>query len=312
MKMNIVYENTTNDNITFCLVQENNVKFVTYVKKNGNEFIDVDGNVNRHKYIKENYRDGKIQLDNLVHSFNEAYVEDNITKTFKSKILSEEDFVLKVDAPIPETNNDLDLGSGGDGLGDDGFGDSGGEGDTDLSMDDSGLDTDSSEEVDTGDNDADPKKSIQKWTGKLAQKLRDYTETDRGEMDNYVFKSLLAALDWKNIKQDTVDSFVSTIEDKFEENANSDDIGQDNAESELLDDGGGDDLDMNLDLDSESDDLGLEEALSTEEIDKMLSENDMCPRTFKLIEKCGCKKCSRKDKKFGSKGDILEFEFVDD
>ena len=283
-----LYSNTTSDGIKMGVVQEANAKFVIYTDNNGTPTL-LEGIANKHKYTYPTLKKAKSKIDGIILSFNEAFSEELIEDNFIKEtgidinsyevIVEEDEFVLKVDAP-QATNfaDDLEVDSFSEP--DSSFVD-----DSELDLDTSTPDTEETPEVEKGENDADDKKSIQKWTGKLTQKLREYTETDREEVDNLVFKTVVSALDWKNITQDKLDEFISSMESKFEENSQVEDVG-DSQEADLFAD------DPELDLDTDlSDDLNLESFSSMKSI---FEKYDTCEDTGKLMKDCDCEKCKDK------------------
>ena len=94
-------------------------------------------------------------------------------------------------------------------------------------LDDEGLDDElDDEELD----DEDSIKSIQKLTGKLGQKLRD-TEDISSDMEKWVAKSVLSALDLDNMDTDDKKDIIKTIKKKSEEEDTEEDF--DSAEEEF-------------------------------------------------------------------------------
>lgn len=293
------------------LIQEIDMSSKQEVKTASNSKVLIEGKSKKSKYTYGNFNKAKLQLDLIIHNMNESVESINKIELFNNvtgsekqynedltyNVFEDEKFVLKVDTP--ESNDDSlstdsfdeDLGGGfvddfevsGDDT-DDSFEDMIGD-ESDSFEDD--IDTDESQPTEKGENDADDKKSIQKWTGKLAQKLRDYTNTDRDEMDNYVFKSIAAAIDWANITQDELDDYISALEEKFEENSQEGDIGETT-----------DDLETDISLDDDSfeddpfnDELGdddILESITLSDLDTIFEKNGYCNKHNKLLSECGC------------------------
>lgn len=69
----------------------------------------------------------------------------------------------------------------------------------------------------------DPVKGIQKTTGKLSEKIRDYGEKIEGDDVKYVLNSVLAAFGKNLFKMDSTD--LEDVVSKFEDNGNEDEMG---------------------------------------------------------------------------------------
>jgi hypothetical protein len=84
-------------------------------------------------------------------------------------------------------------------------------------------DMDLGDDMEDDDNEEVTLKSIQKLTGKLAQKLRAFQETEEGQQEmtskdsKYVINSILSALDLDSMEEDDKEEIVDKIEGNEEE-----------------------------------------------------------------------------------------------
>ena len=146
----------------------------------------------------------------------------------------------------------------------------------DMDMDDEDMDIDmdidmGDEDMDMGDEegfDAEEQiptiKSIQKLTGKLGQKMREYADDMDSDAIKYVLNSVIAAVDLEELDDEDRDDIISRLEPELEDDYGMDDELDVDADIEGdmdmevdVDMGGGSEDDM----DAAFDDMGLEESL---------------------------------------------------
>ena len=133
-------------------------------------------------------------------------------------------------------------------------------------------------------------KLIQKLTGKLAQKIRTYSEDS--EIDSkdakYILNSILSAIDVDSLDDDDVDDIIARLEGEDEED---DDVGTDTMDDEE---------DSSMDTE--------EEPMDTEEEPSMDSESDAKPMSGGRFEKSsmGMKKPPMKKSSAPTMGEIGE------
>ena len=141
--------------------------------------------------------------------------------------------------------------------------------DVDMDMGDEDMDMDM--DVDMGDEESfDTEeerptiKSIQKLTGKLGQKMREYEDEVDSDMIKYVLNSLISAVDLDLLDEDDRDDIISRLEPEEDEYGVEDDFEVD-ADIDMEDDVDGemDDVydDMGMGDDLEDPTMGLEESL---------------------------------------------------
>jgi len=111
--------------------------------------------------------------------------------------------------------------------------------DGDMDMEDGGLD---------GEEQTPTVKSIQKLTGKLGQKMREYQDDMDSDVIKYVLNSVIAAVDLEELDDEDRDDIISRLEPELD-----DDYG--------MDDGMDVDADIEDDMGTAFDDMGLEESL---------------------------------------------------
>ena len=243
--VNGVKSNRNNSNIITTLTDFRNDEYGVVLEGNKyhvKKIIDVGG-IKTHTFIKDLNSHTK---SNIFESRVEAEKKLNY---FIRTLNEEEKFVLNIedkgnnsgsntvgsDSVTSEPSRDsglgdLDLDSGGENGGDTG---------SDLDL---GDNTDGKED---SDDDIDPKKTVQKWTGKLAQKMREYQGDDGGDLSKYVINTIISALNWDNITPEDIDDIIGKVEEKLENKEKS---------KEELDISGGDSGEVELDLDLGSDD----------------------------------------------------------
>lgn len=175
--------------------------------------------------------------------------------------------------PTPdETDLDLDLNMGDEEVSDE-------EMDLDLDLDMEAPEGDEEmgdeEEVDVdveSDEEETSFKTIQKLTGKLAQKLRSFDQAMgiKSSDMKYVINSILSALDLENLDEEDKEEIL----EKFEEPEEDIDYGVDDEAKIDVEAGDEDfDLDLDLDMDEEEPETELSEDMEDKEMDHMFSES---------------------------------------
>ena len=130
--------------------------------------------------------------------------------------------------------------------------------DDDMDMEDGGLD---------GEEQTPTIKSIQKLTGKLGQKMREYQDDMDSDVIKYVLNSVIAAVDLEELDDEDRDDIISRLEPELDDDYGMDDGMDVDADIE-------DDMDMDMeddvmgmsgggeeDMGTAFDDMGLEESL---------------------------------------------------
>tara|TARA_R110000737_G_scaffold325249_1_gene338542 strand:- start:991 stop:1692 length:702 start_codon:yes stop_codon:yes gene_type:complete len=130
--------------------------------------------------------------------------------------------------------------------------------DDDMDMEDGGLD---------GEEQTPTIKSIQKLTGKLGQKMREYQDDMDSDVIKYVLNSVIAAVDLEELDDEDRDDIISRLEPELDDDYGMDDGMdvdvdiEDDMDMDMEDDvmgmsGGGEE-----DMGTAFDDMGLEESL---------------------------------------------------
>lgn len=102
--------------------------------------------------------------------------------------------------------------------------------DTEMPVDDTSADGEDNVE------DNDPIKSIQKLTGKLGQKLRDFDADLESEDIKFVLNSIISAVDVSKISEEDKDDILNNFDETEDDNFDSTDINTDDSELEEVDD----------------------------------------------------------------------------
>jgi len=239
---------------TYAIVRENRKYYIKVTDKTENltesDFDYIGGVKNKPKYSYNSFSEASRNMNYVFEEVNRAHGGDmvNILES-DNDLLGEKKYVLKQkSAPAPKPEPELDFGSdekgGGDefdfGSDEDGgfdFGDSeGGEEDLDFGGDDEDLDMDDED----FDDEDDPIKSIQQTTGELGQQLRD-TEDKSSDLQKWVAKSVLAALDLDDMEKADKKDLIKTIKKGNEDEEEDDDFGGGDM------DFGGEDMEENYD-----------------------------------------------------------------
>jgi hypothetical protein len=271
------------DNKVYGVIRENRKYYIKTSDNTENltesDFDYIGGVHNKPKYSYRSFEDATRHLNLMFEEINRTYgnKEVNILES-DVELLDEKKFVLKQpkkSAPAPELDfggNDFDFGgdTGGDEPSFD-FGDDSEGGEFDFADDSEGdeaeFDMDSEDDMDLGDEDledGDPIKDIQKTTGKLGQQLRD-TEDLSSDMEKWVAKSVLAALDLDSMDSSDKKDLIRTIKKKKEDSEDiidteDDDSGEDFEVEEEYDSHMSDDFEYDYDDMPMSDvDMGIED-----------------------------------------------------
>ena len=109
-------------------------------------------------------------------------------------------------------------------------------------------------------------KSIQKLTGKLGQKMREYEDEMDSDMIKYVLNSVISAVDLEELDDEDRDDIVSRLEPELE-----DEYGMDDEFDVDDDDMGDDDMGDDDDMDAAYDEMGMGDDL--EDPDMSLEES---------------------------------------
>jgi len=224
---------------TYAIVRENNKYHIKEAQtKNGlteSDFNYVGGVMNKMKKSFHSYSDATKHLNLMFEEINNHHDVDVINILESDQLLNEKKFVLKLDKkkkskPAPpaeepvadeggEEEEDFDFGTEeeGDTEGEEDF-DFGGEeeGDTEeTDVEEFGDEGDEDLELDDSDDEI---KDIQSTTGKLGQQLRD-VEDISSDMQKWVAKSVLSALDLDTMDSEDKKDIIKTIKKKKEEPA---------------------------------------------------------------------------------------------
>lgn len=208
------------DGKIYAIIRENRKYYIKTTNKTENliesDFDYIGGVANKPKHSYGSFSDATKAMNFMFEQINENIGGDNIN-ILKSdvELLDETKYVLKSkNKPKPEPQQNM--GPQGD-MGID-FGDMETVGDDDLDFGDVGgeeeLDFSDDEDLDM-DDEEDPIKGIQKTTGQLGQKLRDVEDLS-SDMQKWVAKSVLSALDLDNMDNNDKKDLIKTIKKKPE------------------------------------------------------------------------------------------------
>jgi len=222
---------------TYAIVRENNKYHIKEAQtKNGlteSDFNYVGGVMNKMKKSFHSYSDATKHLNLMFEEINNHHDVDVINILESDQLLNEKKFVLKLDKkkkskPAPPAEEPV-ADEGGEeeeefDFGGEEEGDTEGEEDFDFGAEEEGdtEETDVEEFGDEGDEDLelddsdDEIKDIQSTTGKLGQQLRD-VEDISSDMQKWVAKSVLSALDLDTMDSEDKKDIIKTIKKKEEE-----------------------------------------------------------------------------------------------
>jgi|ETNvirenome_6_85_1030632.scaffolds.fasta_scaffold02973_6 hypothetical protein len=252
----VVYNKRGADGNVYAIIKENS----NYIIKKGKSEGSLDylnGLNNSKKNTFSSYSKALKKLNLMFKPLNEEFNGGN-----ENPLIGEQKkFVLKTPEPAAgEEDMDLDMDMADEGGEEDmdldmDMPDEGGEEDMDLDMDVEGGGEEMDMEMDVEEKPfQDPTKTIQKLTGKLGQKLREYAEELDADMIKYVINSIVSAVDVTQLTSEDVEDIVEKLESEedieYSEEGEFDvELG---GEEELdLDMGGEEDLDLDLEMGDE-------------------------------------------------------------
>ena len=121
-------------------------------------------------------------------------------------------------------------------------------------------------------------KSIQKLTGKLGQKMREYEDEMDSDMIKYVLNSVISAVDLEELDDEDRDDIVSRLEPELEDEYGMEDEFDVDAEV---------DVDMEDDMDDAYDDMGMDDDLEdpTMDMDVTSLEESLKKKVNKTLKK---------------------------
>jgi hypothetical protein len=243
-------KNSVNGN-TYAIVRENKRYFIKQSEtKNGlteSDFDYVGGLANKMKKSFTSFSDATKHLNLMFEEINNHYDTKGVNLLESDDVLSEKKYVLKLNKPKKEKEPDFDFGSDDESGFDFGSEEGSEEGDEEEfdfdteEGDDEEFDFGSEEGSEEGDEEefdfdteegdegdtqefesegGDEIKNIQSTTGKLGQQLRDIEDLS-SDMQKWVVKSVLSALDLENMdssdKNDILDTINKTQQSSDEE-----------------------------------------------------------------------------------------------
>ena len=255
----VAYSKQSHDGNTYAIIQENS----NYIIKRGKDLDSLDylnGMQNSKQQTFSSYAKALKKLNLIFKPINEEFNGGN------SNPLIGEQKKYVLNTPEPETEEEeMDFTLDTEEEGDDMDLDLDSEEDLDLDMDTGGeeemdVDIDMDADMDADKKFEDPTKTIQKLTGKLGQKLREFEEDLDADMIKYVINSIISAVDTNQLTSEDVEDIVDKLESEedmeYSEDGEFDvDI---SGEEEL--DFGGEDMDFEDEgMDFEDEDMELEE-----------------------------------------------------
>ena len=225
----------------------------------------LNGMKNNKKYKFNSYSEALKKLNLMMKPLNEMYNSGN-----QFNLIGEQETEKKYVIAQPEDEEssfdeggEEDMGFDEEGEGDMGFDE---EGEEEISFDEEG--DEGEEEIsfdEEGEDDGDAKKSVQKLTGKLGQKLRDMSETEiDADIIKYVLNSIISAVPLDKLTDDDKDEIVEKFEDDEIDYTEEGEFDVEMSGEEDMDFEGSDDMDADVeDFDIEGDDFeeDLEESL---------------------------------------------------
>jgi len=240
----VVYDKKAADGNVYAIIKENS----DYIIKKGKDTNSLDylnGMKNSKKNTFSSYSRALRKLNLIFKPLNEKFNNGN-----ENPLIGEQKkFVLKTPEPAGGGEEDMDLDMDMEG------------GEEDLDLDMEGGDEEMDIDMEGGDEEMDvdvdveeksfddPDKVIQKLTGKLGQKLRDFSDDLDADMIKYVINSIISAVDVTQLTTEDVEDIVEKLESEedieYSEEGEFDvELG---GEEELdLDMGGEEDLDLDM------------------------------------------------------------------
>ena len=257
---------------TYAIVRENKKYFIKSTETKDSitesQFDYIGGISNKNKTSFSSFEKATRHLNLMFEEINNHYDVENVN-ILESNRLDEKKFVLKMkkkkSAPVeepaaeeptteePAVEDEFDA-EGGDEFDFDAEGDT--EGGDESVEEFGGEETDEDLELDDSEDNI---KDIQSTTGKLGQQLRD-TEDISSDMQKWVAKSVLSALDLDNMDSEDKKDIIRTVKKKSKEEEPEEDV--ESSEEEL-------DFDFEDDSVEESYDSYMDD--NVEDIDQMVS-----------------------------------------
>ena len=229
-----------------------------YVKSGLNESsLDyVNGLLNKSKNRYRSYSAALKRLNLMLKPINEQY-NNGFGDSLYEQSDEEEKFVLKT----PESEDDVEMGDEMDVDVDVDMGDMGDmEDDMDVDMEDD-MDVDMEDDMDVdmdidmgGDTEKTPSiKSIQKLTGKLGQKMREFEDDIDSDMIKYILNSIISAVDLEQLDDEDREDIVDRLDPSEDE-----DYGMEDEFDVDMDDDM-EDMDMDIeDMEDDTEDMEVE------------------------------------------------------
>ena len=249
----IAYSKKSHDGNTYAIIKENS----NYIIKRGKDLDSLDylnGMKNSKQQTFPSYAKALKKLNLMFKPLNEQFNGGN-----PNPLIGEQTkYVLNT--PEPEAEEEVDFDMEAEEGGEEEL-DLDSEEDLDLDMDLGGgeddLDVDMDVDVDVDKKFEDPTKTIQKLTGKLGQKLREFEDDLDAEMIKYVINSVISAVDTTQLTSEDVEDITEKLENEEDiEYSEEGEFDVDISGEEELD---LDSEDMDLDLDLDGEDMELEE-----------------------------------------------------
>ena len=201
----------------------------------------------------------------MLKPINESYNNGRGDSLYEQSTEDEEKFVLKSPAASAPAAPEASMGDEDMGM----------DVDMDVDMEMGGEDEDIDIDVDVEDEDDDmggeeswdgqeetpTSKSIQKLTGKLGQKMREFEDDMDSDMIKYVLNSIISAIDLDVLDEEDRDDIMSRLEPEEDEYGMEDDfeIGGDDFDDEEMDD---EDMEMDgEDMEMDDEDMGMGDSL---------------------------------------------------
>ena len=241
------------------IFQENNSTFIIKKQNTGGEYVLIEGEKNRDKYIYTTRKDAESRLYLMVNSINES--------------INEEKYVMKVDAPpspvVPSQDTSFDNTEDNFDINDT---------EDDLNFDDTDEFADDTLDDDNEDQEDDPKKLIQKWVGKATQKIRELGDDVDASFDKGIINSVISAIRWDKMSEEDIEDVITKIEDNTD--GEIDDISTDfeNDDDDNLDT-------SDLDAEEPVDDFALENhVLLNNLLDECLNEKCNCDTVDEIFD----------------------------
>jgi hypothetical protein len=249
----VAYSKQSHDGNTYAIIKENS----NYIIKKGKDLDTLDylnGMKNSKQQTFSSYSQALKKLNLMFKPINEQF-----NGGLSNPLIGEQTkYVLNT--PTPEADEEMDFSMDTEEEGGDEDLDLDSDEDLDLDLDleggDEDLDLDMDVDVDVEKKFEDPTKTIQKLTGKLGQKLREFEEDLDAEMIKYVINSVISAIDTTQLTSEDVEDIVDKLENEEDiEYSEEGEFDVDISGEEELD-LGDDDMDLDLDLGDEEMELG--------------------------------------------------------